>query len=682
MVRGLRRPRGGQAARSRRALLRELTQQAFADPLTGLGNRRALTRRLDDLAAHAHVSVLTLDLDGFKEVNDVLGHARGDALLGRRGGRRAGRSAARRRGASGSAATSSPSSSQGPPDGRTRGRAAAGLRPAGGRHRARRRRGAGLGQRRRRRASTTTCSPAWSRAALALRAAKAAGRDRVELYDGPIAARHRRALLVERRLREAVAAGDVVPHYQPVVDLRTRRVVGVEALARWDDPVLGPVTPDEFIPVAERSGLIAAVGAQVLARTVHDLAALARARPDLGRCAPASTPRSPRCAGADYAETVLGRCSSARACPQGSLIVEVTESLFVDVDDPALRELRALRAGGVHVAIDDFGSGYSSLAYLSRMPANILKIDRALTAQVLHDPRSLAVPALGRLARGQPADGRGRRGRRDRAGARARGAGRCVVRPGLALRRRRPDRRARRRHRRDQRPGAAPGAAVGVRAGYRVGHAARQPGRSTAPTEARTRAPTRASRTPRSSARSVTPTSSERLRDLPPGLRLGPWDLPGRPDPDIEVVVPPYIGGRPTAPLAELPNLRLVQTLTAGYEDVLPHLPDGVALANAVGVHDASTGELAVGLAIAALRGFPAVVRSQAAGRWAPTFGSSLADRRVLLIGYGGVGQAVERRLLAASRSTSRLRRPRGPGDGVHGIDELPALLPDTTSWC
>jgi phosphoglycerate dehydrogenase-like enzyme len=142
------------------------------------------------------------------------------------------------------------------------------------------------------------------------------------------------------------------------------------------------------------------------------------------------------------------------------------------------------------------------------------------------------------------------------------------------------------------------------------------------------------------------------------------------------VVVPPYLGDRSgLARLAQLPELQLVQTLTAGYEDVLPHLPPGVALANAAGVHDASTAELAVGLAVAALRGLPAHVRSQAAGVWAPSFGTALADRRVLLIGYGGVGTAVGRRLegfeVSVTPVASRARK------GVHGVDELPDLLPE-----
>lgn len=174
------------------------------------------------------------------------------------------------------------------------------------------------------------------------------------------------------------------------------------------------------------------------------------------------------------------------------------------------------------------------------------------------------------------------------------------------------------------------------------------------------------------------------LRDgagVPDGVELVLWDINEDPgDAAIEVVVPPYIGDRSGLfRLAGLPRLRLVQTLTAGYDDVLPHLPDGVALANAAGVHDASTAELAVGLAVAALRGLPGHVRSQALGEWRPAFGTSLADRRVLLVGYGGVGSAVERRLHGFEVEVTRVAsRARAANDGrpVHGVDELPALLP------
>ena len=387
----------------RQGLLRGLSQLAFHDPLTGLGNRRALTSRVDTLTSHGGVSVLTLDLDGFKEVNDILGHASGDALLVA---------------VAASVRTCLPGDVEafriggdefavfvpGPPDRaqmtavRLLGavRDAAGTVPGAGAVPVSASIGvAYLG---------SDVFTGLVESGVALRAAKEAGRDRVEFFDGPVAARHRRGLLVERRLRQAVARGDVVPHYQPVVDLQSRRVVGVEALARWDDEVLGRVGPEEFIAVAERSGLIAAVGAAVLRQSIRDLSSLGQHWPDtsplrLGVNASVAQMRRP-----GYAESVLA-VAAEFALASEQLIIEVTESLFVDVDDPAVRELRTLRAAGVHVAIDDFGSGYSSLAYLARMPADILKFDRALTAQLLTDQRSRAVlGSIVTLARSLPMD--------------------------------------------------------------------------------------------------------------------------------------------------------------------------------------------------------------------------------------------------------------------------------------
>ena len=169
--------------------------------------------------------------------------------------------------------------------------------------------------------------------------------------------------------------------------------------------------------------------------------------------------------------------------------------------------------------------------------------------------------------------------------------------------------------------------------------------------------------------------------DLPDGVRVRGWDLSApATDPDeITVVVPPYVAAARLDLLADLPNLRLVQTLTAGFDAVAPHLPAGVALANAVGVHDASTSELAVGLVIAALRGLPGFVRDQDRARWDPVQRRSLADRRVLVLGAGGVGSAVLARLLPFEVSVtvvaSRARHDARLGE-VHGVDELPDLLP------
>lgn len=168
------------------------------------------------------------------------------------------------------------------------------------------------------------------------------------------------------------------------------------------------------------------------------------------------------------------------------------------------------------------------------------------------------------------------------------------------------------------------------------------------------------------------------------GIDLMVWDLADPPpDAAVEVVVPHYM--RPADQLAALslmPSTRVVQLLTAGYETAVPHLPPGAVLANAAGVHDDSTAELAVGLALALLRGIPDFVRSQDSGTWLrPGIRPSLADRRALVVGYGSVGRAVADRLVAFKVSVTAVASRARPGDDlvatVHGVDELPALLPE-----
>jgi phosphoglycerate dehydrogenase-like enzyme len=148
---------------------------------------------------------------------------------------------------------------------------------------------------------------------------------------------------------------------------------------------------------------------------------------------------------------------------------------------------------------------------------------------------------------------------------------------------------------------------------------------------------------------------------------------PGRDE--VEFYVLPYTFARePLHLLRDLPRLRVVQALTAGYDHVLPHLPSGVTLCNAAGVHDTSTAELAVTLILAALRGIPDFVRGQDRREWRHARHDSLADRTVLIVGYGGIGAAVERRL--AGFETAVLRVASRAREGVHGADELPDLLP------
>jgi phosphoglycerate dehydrogenase-like enzyme len=164
----------------------------------------------------------------------------------------------------------------------------------------------------------------------------------------------------------------------------------------------------------------------------------------------------------------------------------------------------------------------------------------------------------------------------------------------------------------------------------------------------------------------------------PPGLRYEVVD-PTEHVPDsvaeVEVYVPPY-QMRPAVAdvLPRMTSLRLVQTLSAGVDNVRARIPAGVTLCNGRGIHDASTAELALTLVLASLRGIPGFVRAQDRGEWTFGWHPALADRRVMIVGYGAIGEAIERRLEPFEVEVVRVARHER--EGVHAIDELPALLP------
>lgn len=170
------------------------------------------------------------------------------------------------------------------------------------------------------------------------------------------------------------------------------------------------------------------------------------------------------------------------------------------------------------------------------------------------------------------------------------------------------------------------------------------------------------------------------LAPLPDGVEVAVWDMTDpAPWDSIDIVVPPYMnGGRILVALKDV-QTRLVQGQSIGYDGIADWLPPGRSFANASSVHETSTAELAVALTLAAQRHIPDFVRSQARSAWEPVFADSLADRRVLLLGYGGIGKAVAARLapfevsITAVASRARIE----DGVAVHGVDELPALLPD-----
>lgn len=178
--------------------------------------------------------------------------------------------------------------------------------------------------------------------------------------------------------------------------------------------------------------------------------------------------------------------------------------------------------------------------------------------------------------------------------------------------------------------------------------------------------------------RVLVPTAQD-AENAPSGLRVEVYDGDGEPPgdlADVTLYVLPYNRPDAVALLARLPGLRAVQTLTAGVDDVLPHLAPGVALHNAAGVHDASTAEMAMALILAAQRDLDAWVLNRARGQWSRHLTRSLAGCRVLLVGYGGIGRAIGARLAGFEVDVVPVAGHARPDQGVHGVDELADLLP------
>ena len=377
----------------------ELERLAYTDYLTGLPNRArlmsALTAARGRVAVGGRACLLLLDLDGFKPVNDIAGHQAGDQLLVQ--------VAARLRA----------SVRDGNLIGRLGGdefavlvqdgveeatalaeRIVADLRtvhasaPAGGP-------AAGLlfdvsGS-----IGVTEIDPADDvsatvrQADLALRAAKAAGKNCVRSSGQAIDSALGRRARLARDLPAALERAEFRVVYQPIVGVQERGIVGLEALVRWDHPVLGTVPPDEFVSLAEDDGLIVALQRQVLERAMADLARLTAAGWDLKMGVNVSVRHlQAGCLAPDVAHAL----ASAGVAPE-QVVLEITESVLLDAEDQLASDLAILRDMGCVIALDDFGRGYSSLAYLARLPVDILKMDREFIAGIENDRRSAALVA-------------------------------------------------------------------------------------------------------------------------------------------------------------------------------------------------------------------------------------------------------------------------------------------------
>jgi len=204
---------------------------------------------------------------------------------------------------------------------------------------------------------------------LAMFRAKAAGRAHWQVFDDTMHAQAVTRLVIEDQLRDAITAGEFVVHYQPIVALADSHTVGHEALVRWAHPTRGLLSPGEFLDVAEDSGLIVAVGAQVLDQACAMLAA----RPDLP--GPISVNVSAvQLSSADWLDSVTTTLASHRVDPT-RLVIEITETAALSMADSALLALECLRGLGVGIHLDDFGTGYSSISVLRDVPVTGVKLD-------------------------------------------------------------------------------------------------------------------------------------------------------------------------------------------------------------------------------------------------------------------------------------------------------------------
>jgi len=377
----------GAASLNRGRLSDETAYLARHDILTGLVNRSVFSDRLEHALtlrdAAGQVAVLYCDLDGFKSINDRLGHEAGDRLLVAVAQRlssclRSSDTASRIGGDEFAIlveALPDPRGPQllagrileafGPPlvvDGReVRMALSIGIAYA---------KGDGSGEDLLHQADT------------AMYRAKARGKGRAETFEPSMQSEILQRIELEEELRKAVLAHSIELVYQPVVTLATGRIEGFEALARWNHPTLGPVSPAVFIPMAEQMGLISSLGEQVLA--LGHAAAVAM-RDCAGRPFTMGINVSP----AQVQDPALLRQVSEliASAPDIQLVLELTESVLLADDEATSSALLALEEAGVAFAVDDFGVGYSSIGYLYRLPIKIVKLDRSLIL-ALGEPRA------------------------------------------------------------------------------------------------------------------------------------------------------------------------------------------------------------------------------------------------------------------------------------------------------
>ncbi len=367
----------------RKHLEHDLRHQALHDALTGLGNRTLFLRKVEEAIEATDedsklVAVLFVDLDDFKTINDSLGHAVGDELLiavseRLRACLRSQDMAARLGGDEFAVLVHDPVS-----DAHVK---AVAERMLSTIHQPFRVQG--------REISTTisigihldrdgarSAEDALRNADTAMYRAKDAGKDRFEIFEETMHAGVYERLELKADLARGLAEGQLILHYQPIVELRTGRVRGVEALVRWHHPERGLLPPAMFVPLAEDAGLIVSLGRWVLREACHQAAAWSRgldAENEMSVSVNLSVRQLQEVA---IVEDVASALRASELDPR-RLVLEITESVLMADAKLAIARLDALRSLGVRIAIDDFGTGYSSLGYVQQLPLDLIKIDRS-----------------------------------------------------------------------------------------------------------------------------------------------------------------------------------------------------------------------------------------------------------------------------------------------------------------
>ncbi len=368
----------GRDVSERKRLEQQLTHQAFHDPLTGLANRALFLDRVSHALALARrqarpVSVLYLDLDDFKRANDSLGHTAGDRLLVStaerlRSSARVGDTIARLGGDEFAVLIEDAAGAESLLIAVERIQTALKRPFLLGGNEVSMSVSIGLAAA----SPDDTAEELLRNADMAMYNAKRRGKGRAETFQSQMYADVKRRLDLEAALRLAIEENGLNLVYQPIYSLRTGQLEGVEALVRWEHPRFGPLLPQQFIPLAEETGLIVRLGHWVLRESCRQVKRWREARPGVPLTIAVNI------SGRQLHELDIVRETREALADSGvepsALVLEITESVLMQQQGSVLDRLQELKALGVSLAIDDFGTGYSSLSYLQRFPIDMIKI--------------------------------------------------------------------------------------------------------------------------------------------------------------------------------------------------------------------------------------------------------------------------------------------------------------------